>query len=311
MAVATNRWIDLLDPSEQELLDGVPRDLHPKALARLLRPPAGKDPRPTLQSHGDYVLGLFLVPVLVPEEDRVYYQEVGLVLTTEALVTVRKTPVKGEAFDTVGIRTALRGDEAPGRLALQIVEEIADGFLELIEKLTAEIDEIELSVEEWTNERVRTRLSRLRGDVAKIHQTLAPTREAVWQVADNRIEIAGRDEIFPKEVEIDFADAHDRLMRSSEGLEFCRELLVSVREYHDSKIANEANEAAQKQSEIVSRLTVIASLLLLPALIVATFGMALPNQPGLGWSGLWWVAIGLCAAVTIGQLWLYRRKRWF
>ena len=308
--MATDRWIDLLDPSEGELLQRVPRDLHPKALARLLQPHEGKDPRPTLQSHGDYVLGLFLVPVLVPEEDRVYYQEVGLVLTTDGLVTVRKTPLNGEPFDTVGIREACRGDEPPGRLALQIVEEIADGFVELIEKLTAEIDEVELNVEEWANDRVRTRLSRLRSDVAKIHQTLAPTREAVWQVADNRIEIAGKQEIFPKDVEIDFTDAHDRLMRAGEGLEFCRELLVSVREYHDSKLANEANEAAQKQSEIVSRLTVIASLLLLPALIVATFGMALPNQPGLGWGGLWWVAVGLCAAVTVAQVWFFKKKRW-
>jgi magnesium transporter len=236
---------------------------------------------------------------------------VGLVLTGEAIVTVRKTPLNGEPFDTLAVREACRGDEPPGRLALQIAEEIADGFLLLIDKLTEEIDEVEANVEEWTNDRVRNRLSRLRSDVAKIHQSLSPTREAMWQIADNRLDARGKEEIFPKDVEIDFADVHDRLMRATEGLEFCRELLNSVREFHDSKLANDANEAAQKQSEIVSRLTIIASLLLLPALIVAIFGMALPNQPGLDWPGLWWVAVGLCAGVTVLQLWFFRKKGWF
>lgn len=309
MAVATERWIDLLDASEEELVARVPSQLHPKALARLLEAPAGKEPRPLLRSHGEYVLGLFLVPVMVRDEDRVFYQELGLVLTPEAIVTVRKTPKDGWPFDTEPIRAACRGDESCGQLALQIVEDIADAFLELIEKLTAEIDEVELHVEEWTNERVRARLSRLRGDVARIHQILAPTREAVWEVADNRIELQSG-EVFPRELEIDFADAHDRLLRASEGLEFCRELLVSVREYHDSKLANEANEAAQKQSEIVSRLTVIASLLLLPALIVGIFGQALPNQPGLHWSGLWYVSVGLVVLVTIAQLIFFKKKGW-
>ena len=57
-------WIDLVDPTPDELRAKAPRELEEPALARLLAPPEHEDePRPTLQGHGDYVFGVFLVAV--------------------------------------------------------------------------------------------------------------------------------------------------------------------------------------------------------------------------------------------------------
>src|SRR5919201_1841480 len=105
MAGAT--WIDLLDPSEEELRRRAPRALHPMALDQLLAPAKHEDePRPTLEGHGDYVFGIFLVAVAVPEEDRVFYQEVDVVVTPEAILTVRKTPPRDRPFDPSATREA-------------------------------------------------------------------------------------------------------------------------------------------------------------------------------------------------------------
>ena len=54
--------------------------------------PDGRNLRPSIKSHGDYVLGLLLAAVALPEEDIVYYQEIDFVLSRERIVTVRKTP---------------------------------------------------------------------------------------------------------------------------------------------------------------------------------------------------------------------------
>ena len=55
-------WIDLLDPSLEELRGKAPRELEETAVDRLLAPPEHEDePRPTLQGHGDYVFGVFPV----------------------------------------------------------------------------------------------------------------------------------------------------------------------------------------------------------------------------------------------------------
>src|SRR5438132_9169819 len=83
-------WIDLIDPSEAELREKLPRTVQESALELLLAPPQHADePRPTLQAHGDYIFGVFLVAIAVPEENRVFYQEIDVVVTHDTLVTVR------------------------------------------------------------------------------------------------------------------------------------------------------------------------------------------------------------------------------
>jgi len=106
------RWIDLLDPRREELLAEAPGELHERAIAQLLEPPdAGRLPRPTIEPHTDYVLGVLLVAVVVEQEDRVFYQEVDFVVTPETILTVRKTPPGEEPFSLApSTRPARRRD---------------------------------------------------------------------------------------------------------------------------------------------------------------------------------------------------------
>ena len=94
-------WIDLLDPDRgRAARERCRSKIQESALERLLAPAVHADePRPTLQGHGDYVFGIFLVAVAVPDEDRVFYQEVDVVITHDVLVTVRKTPPASDPFD--------------------------------------------------------------------------------------------------------------------------------------------------------------------------------------------------------------------
>src|SRR6266567_2271481 len=64
-------WIDLIDPTPEELREKLPRELYETALDRLLTPAEHTDePRPTLQGHGGYIFGIFLVAVAVPDPRR-------------------------------------------------------------------------------------------------------------------------------------------------------------------------------------------------------------------------------------------------
>jgi magnesium transporter len=265
MAVG-DRWIDLLDPSEQELHDHLPADIHERALEQLLAPALHDDePRPKLESHGDYVFGIFLVAVAVREEDLVYYQEVDLVMTREVLVTVRKTPDHGRPpFDVTGAMEACRDVEAIGMVVYHLVDDIAERYLDLIDDLNDEIDELEEHVEEWESERIRARLSVLRHDVLQIRRTLAPTRDAIREVVDNRIEFAG-EEVFTHDVELSFGAAYDKLLRATDGLDLSRDLVAGVRDYHQAKIAND-------QNEVMKRLAVIATVFLPLAVLTGFFG---------------------------------------
>jgi magnesium transporter len=298
-------WIDLLDPGIEELRERAPRDLEETAIEPLVAHPQHDDePRPTLQGHGDYVFGIFLVARAMPDEDSIYYQEIGVVLTHDTLLTVRKTPASGgEPYDIEPVRAAVRPTDSPGMTAYRIVDDIAEKYLDLVDDVDAEIDELEDKVDEQSGEETRKRISDLRHDLLHIRRTLAPMRDAVRRVVDDVVEGEEGTDVLPHDVEIAFNGAYDKLLRALDGLEFSRDLLASVRDYHQSKIAND-------QNEVTKRLTVIASVLLVPTFIVGLYGQNFRHIPELGWSfGYWW-SWGLIIGTTLGQLVLFRMKKW-
>jgi len=298
-------WVDLLDPTEDELEAALGMELHERALAQLLRPARQDDePRPRLESQDTYVFGVFLVPVAIREEDRVYYQEIDLVANRERLVTVRKTPELGHPFDPSPAQEAVQNgdDQRAGLMVYRLVDLIAEYFLDLVDALDDEIDELEDGIEEWPASQVRVRISELRHDLLRVRRTVGPTRDAVRRVVDRRVE--GRHgAVLPREIELDFADVYDKLLRAVDGLDFARDLLASARDYQQAKIAND-------QNEVTKRLAVIASVLLLPTFIVGLYGQNFEHIPELGWSfGYWW-AWGLIIATTVLQLVFYRWLGW-
>jgi magnesium transporter len=298
-------WIDLLDPSEDDLRACAPRQLEETALELLLAPPRHEDePRPTVQGHGEYVFAVFLVAVALPDEDAMFYQELDLVLTHDTLLTVRKTPPSGHPpYDVAGPRAAAKHDDLPGMVAYRIVDDIAEQYLDLVDDIDSEIDELEDRVDTQPAEVTRVRISQLRHDILHIRRTLAPMRDAVRRIVDDVVEVEHGPEVFPHEVEVAFNSAYDKLLRALDGVELSRDLLGSVRDYQQSKIALDQNEVTKK-------LAVIASLLLVPTFIVGFYGQNFRHIPELHWRFGYAYVWGLIVATTLLQLWFYRRKRW-
>jgi magnesium transporter len=298
-------WIDLIDPTPDELREKLPREIQESALERLLAPAEHQDePRPTLQSHGDYVFGVFLLAVAVPEEDRVFYQEVDVIVTHDVILTVSKTPPGEHPYDPRPARESCRPDDTAGMMFYRLVDDIAEHYLDLIDSLDEEIDQLEDTVETLPAAQTRVRLSELRHDLLHIRRTLAPTRDAIRRVVDNVVEVTEGEEVFPHEVEVAFNSAYDKLLRAFDGLELSRDLIASVRDYLQSKVAND-------QNEVMKKLTVIASVLLLPTFIVGLYGQNFRHHfPELGWQfGYAW-SWGLIVVTTIAQLVFFRRRRW-
>jgi magnesium transporter len=299
-------WVDLLDPNQDELERHLPKQMRASALKQLLAPAAHDDePRPTLQAHGDYVFGIFLIAVAVPEEDRVFYQEVDVVVSEDFLLTVRKTPPREEPYDIARVKAVCPPGKEPvaGLILYHLVDDVAERYLDLIDALNDEIDELEDHVEDWPNEQVRTRLSDLRHDLLHIRRTLAPTRDAIRRIVDGRLEIDGMKELFPRDVELQFADVYDKLLRASEGLELSRDLVASSRDYHQAKISND-------QNEVMKKLTAIASIVLFPTFVVGVYGQNFDHMPELHWRLGYAYSWAIIIVSTILQLIYFRRKGW-
>jgi magnesium transporter len=297
-------WIDLLDPTAEELRAAASHDVEESAFALLLRGHTHNDePRPTLQGHGRYVFAVFLVAVDVEEEDLIFYQEIDVVLTHRTVLTVRKTPPGRAPFDVATLRESVKPTDSGGMIVYRLVDEIAERYLDLVDDLDAEIDELEELVDALPSAQTRVRLSDLRHDLLRIRRTLTPTRDAVRRIVDGVVEVSDGPEVFPHDVEVAFNSAYDKLLRAADGLDLTRDLLAGVRDYHQSKVAND-------QNEVMKKLTVIAALLLLPTFIVGLYGQNFVDIPELRWHWGYGYVWAVIVGTSLLQLWYFRRKRW-
>ena len=282
------------------------------AWGELMRPadPDGRMPRPSIKSHGNYVLGLLLAAVAVPEENVVYYQEIDFVLSRDRIVTVRKTPGERPPFDPsdVGdVCDAVPHEHSPGMIAYLLVDDVGERYIDLLDDLDDEMEELEVGIDTWPAEKIRRRIAELRRDLLHIRKTLAPTRDAVREVVDGRVDVEGRTlftrEVFPREVEQQFGTTYDKLLRATEGLEYARDLLSAARDYQQARISID-------QNEVVKRLSAIASILLVPTFIVGLYGQNFVHTPEYHWHyGYAWSWF-LILTSTIVQVVYFRRKGW-
>ena len=266
-------WIDLLDPTHEELKAKLPQTSRSRRSSACSRRRSTRtSPARRSRAHGDYVFGVFLVAVAVPTRT-VYYQEIDLVVTHESLLTVRKTPPGEPAVrpDTV-TETCRAATTPPGCCAYRLVDEIAERYLDLVDALDDEIDELEDHVEDWPAGRPArgSRSSGTTSCTSAARSRRCATRSA--RVVDDTIEVDEGEELFPRDVEVAFNAAYDKLLRATDGLELSRDLLAGVRDYHQAKIAND-------QNEVMKRLTAIASLLLVPTFIVGVYGQNFTTFP--------------------------------
>jgi magnesium transporter len=300
--VTEQQWIDLCDPDEHALRAVLPAGIHETALTRILAP-AREEPRPRLHSQGDYVFGVLAFPA-VTSTGEVVFQEVDVVANLDVLITIRKTPVGHTACEFNDARnTALRNGAPPGLCLHVVVDEIAERFLTMIDGFDDHIDELEDHVRDWPSTRLREQISTIRHDILHVRRVLAPTRDAARAVLDDRVEIDGGVSLFPRDIELRFADAYDKLLRATDGLDLARDLLAGVRDFHQAEIAN-------NQNEVMKRLTAVASLLLVPTFIVGLYGQNFRHMPELGWALGYSFSWALIIVTTILQLGYFRWKRW-
>jgi magnesium transporter len=294
------KWVDLLDPDRAALSEVLPTQVQADVIERLAAPIVPDDePRPRIVSRRSYVFGVFVVPLVMRDADRVCFQEVDFVLTRDVVVTVRKTPQDGKPFDAEGVLP----EGSAGEIAASLADAVAERFLDAVEALDDEVDEVDDGVEELDPADVRQRIRSLRQDLLRVRRVIGPTREGFHKVVDQRIELEGA-EVFPHEIEILFGDAYDKLLRAVDGLDLARDLLAGARDYLQSKISND-------QNDVMKRLTLIASLLLAPTFIVGLYGQNFQHHfPEIHWQyGYAW-SWGLIIVSTIGQIIFFRKKGW-
>jgi Mg2+ and Co2+ transporter CorA len=283
----------------------------------------GRRSRMEFRKDADYVLGLFLVPVLDRDGDAVWMRTLLVLATRDTVLTVDHTPTGRPALDPthVAARLDASSDHDAGTLVYLIVDDIAWAFTRLAEGFEAEVNEVEdrLDSEQACDgdqgDAVRHRLKNFRSDLHDVRSTLVPTEEAVHYI------ISGTDldgaELFPPAIEERLKDTYDRLRYVSESLDVVRDELGGLRDYLQARIANEQNrisirqnEISIEQNDIMKALTIVAALVLIPTFVVGFYGQNFEQLPGRrGGVGFWSVS-ALMVMIVLAELWYLWRRGW-
>jgi magnesium transporter len=294
-------WIDVVDPTDSELTE-----LQAKLALHEL---AIEDSRNWGQRAkvDFYPKHLFLVAhgIDQDEQGQLVDREVHLFAGQGLFVaTIRREP----RFDFA--KVAARLESAPdlskegiGFLLYLMLDEIVDGYLDVIEQFEDAADDIEddLATEEEGPEGVATRslaqrIFRLRQRVVRFRRLAAPMREVV----DLLIEAPT---IVTPALQPYFRDVLDHVIRMAELSDNVRDLLTSARELQLAQVAS-------RQNVVTKQLTAWAAIILIPTLIAGIYGMNFRHMPELDWEFGYPFALALMGGSAFLLYRSFRKREW-
>lgn len=296
-----SRWIDLVDPTREEIVAALHTPVSPDLVDRLAARPAERDARPGIDLRDSTVVVVLAVPEAEPALRDVRYLELDVLVSAEALVTVRKTDGDGRLAPPPDALVAAANELGPREQLHGVLDDVADRFLDVLDELYAAIDELEDSVDALAGPTVRRRVADLRHELLRARRITSGTRAIVRRVLDAHVQLPGT-ALTGTDADHQFIGTYETLVRVTEELDVARDLLSSVRDYYQAKVAEGQNEVGKK-------LTVVASLVLVPSLIVGFYGQNFADA----FSDRYWnigTSITLIAATTLVQLALFRWRRW-
>lgn len=310
--MSDTRFFVLNKPSRQELLASLNEFVEGDAAARLADRFLGAGvARASLRQEGDHIFGSLVLPHCLAEENSVVYEQLHLIVTSKAVFALTESSAKSlSAEDEAGdwaktLQSACDSGQVQdaGRVVHRLFDSAVDRYESLAVDLELEIDEVESAFDSWSGEQIQTRLRELRNDLLKSRRNLVPLKEGLRRIADDEIDL-DNNQFFTRDIDIRFRDTYERVLRVNESLDSLRDYVAGVRDAHQAHVA-------QKQNEVMQRLTVIASILLVPTLIVGIYGQNFADIPETRWAHGYFWSWGLIVLITIGQLIFFKRRGYF
>jgi magnesium transporter len=288
-------WVDLHEPSEQELaVLSAEFELPPLAVEDAVH----AHQRPKVESYGPTLFVVLKPARYVDSQEVVALSEIMLFLGEGFVVSV------GHGEDTVldKVRRSLERD--PSRLRCgplgvlhAIVDRVVDDYAVVVRGLNTDVDEIERQV--FSDERTNhaERIHRLKSEVLEFRQAVVPLEDPLEDLATGKVAEA------ETTLRAYFRDVHDHLLRVSERVEAIDNLLSSAL---DANLA----QVGVRQNEDMRKISAWVAIVALPTFIAGVFGMNFEHMPELGWLLGYPFALGLMATCCVALYVLFRRRDW-
>ncbi|WP_331271959.1 magnesium and cobalt transport protein CorA [Motilibacter aurantiacus] len=297
-------WIGMQQPSEQDIAEAAAEFGLP-ALA--VDDAVNAHQRPKLEVYGE-VLFAVLKPVRYVDHDEVVdVAELAVFLGESFVVTVRH----GESDVLHRVRLELdAGLDEPldgfGAAAVlyRAADLIVDGYEEAVERINADIDEIEALVFGPGGDDHSERIYKLKSEVAEFRRAVLPLARPLERL------MTGALPHVPTAARAYFRDVHDHLLRAAEQVEGFERQLTDVLQANAARVTTAHSAIALRQNADMRRISAWAAIALVPTAIAGVYGMNFENMPETRWQYGYFVVLGVIVTTCVVLHRLFRRNGW-
>jgi magnesium transporter len=290
-------WLDYCKPTREDL--GTIADelgLHPLAVEDAVN----EHQRPKLDRYESHLFMSAYSLRLDVGSGELQTSEVGVFVTPQALVTVRKD-------EDIDIQSVLaRWDESKDLashgvsfLLWGLLDDIVDGHFETVQSLDGEIEALEDLLFENSRPHeaeVQRRSFELRKSLVLLRRLVVPMREVVNSLMRRDLHVIDQG-MAPY-----YQDVYDHVMRATEWTESLRDLVTTILETNIAIQGNRMNLAMKK-------VTSWAAIIAVPTAITGFYGQNLP-YPGFAAHWGFWFSSALIVAISLVLYWSFRRNDW-
>ncbi len=289
-------WLDYCQPTAAELATIVEEfQLHPLAVEDAVN----DHQRPKLDRYDSHLFISAYVVKLDTDSGELSASEIGVFVTPNALITVRKD--EGVAIDPV----LARWDESPelvqhgvSFLLWGLLDDIVDGHFEAVQSLDSEIEALEdlLFDDRPRNTEVQRRSFELRKSLVLLRRLVLPMREVVNSLMRRDLHVV--DQVMTPY----YQDIYDHVLRATEWTESLRDLVTTILETNLTIQGNRMNL-------VMKKVTSWAAIIAVPTAITGFYGQNVP-YPGFAAHWGFWFSSALIVVMSVSLYFAFRRNDW-
>ena len=253
-----------------------------------------------VDNYDDCLFMVFKVLSINKNGNRIITEHISLLLKENCVISFQQ--FGGDVFKRV--REKLLGGKDNIRklgadyLCYELIDSVVDSYFDVVDEIgdiTARIEEKLISRPE---KNTLKQIYLIKRKLMYLRKSVFPLRELIGSLSGTKAGQLGGD------VRIYFRDVYDHLIQIVDAIETYQDILSNMLDIYLSSVSNKTNETMKV-------LTIISTFFLPLSFLAGVYGMNFNNMPELSFKYgylLFWL---ISAAVVVGMIAFFRKKKWF
>ncbi len=297
--INTVKWLNVDGVHDSKIISdiGAKFDLH----SLLLEDVTNTDQRPKIEEYENI---LFIIVKMLSYDSvkkTIEIEQVSLVLGPNYLISFQED-IEGDLFDN--LRQQLRAGKqkitssGADYLLYLMLDIMIDHYFVMLEKIGAEMDDMEDFLIETSSNDIMKDIYRLKRELIMLRKNLWPMREMLAVLERTEYSLLSKSSHFY------FRDIYDHAIQAIETIEMYRDMLSGMMEIYLSTASNRLNS-------IMKVLTTISTIFIPLTFIVGVYGMNFDFMPELHWKYGYLLVWAFMAASVGFMIYYFKKKEWF